>query len=109
MQRMTYQDLVNQADDVYHYELVRGEILRLPPPRRPHGRVESRLGGSLERYLHSRALAMGWAEELYPRTRTAQAHRPGAPVEMIASDGVLDGGTVLPGFTVAIATLFPER
>lgn len=45
---------------------------------------------------------------LYPQTRTIFAHTPNAPVSMLKSGGVLAGGDVLPGFSVAVDEIFGE-
>jgi Uma2 family endonuclease len=58
--RMTVTDLLDQPDDGYLYELVRGEILRMPPPKGDHGRVELALAGAIDRYLYGRAATLGW-------------------------------------------------
>jgi Uma2 family endonuclease len=60
VQRMTFNDLMAQPDDDYLYELVRGEILRMPPPKEDHGCVEAALVEAIGRYLDDRALALGW-------------------------------------------------
>jgi Uma2 family endonuclease len=61
-QRMTYEDLLAQPDDGYLHELVRGEIIRVPPPNQDHGTIEARLVGAICRYLHHRAQLLGWDE-----------------------------------------------
>lgn len=38
-QRMTYADLMALPDDGYLHELVRGEILPMPPPKGEHGYI----------------------------------------------------------------------
>jgi len=60
MQRATFDDLMATPEDGHLYELVRGEILRMPPPQGPHGRVEVRFTHLIESYLDARALAGGW-------------------------------------------------
>jgi Uma2 family endonuclease len=60
VQRMTFNDLMAQPDDDYLNELVRGEILRMPPPKEDHGCVEAALVEAIGRYLDDRALALGW-------------------------------------------------
>lgn len=199
-QSQTYADLLNTPDDGFLYELVRGEILRMPPPKGQHGFVEIALAEACGRYLYARALALGWTEEqglpargrlvghiaggeagirfslpddpdqvrgvdlfyltpeqvsrfehllrdeyiptvpalvvevispsesanridqkvwdylaggaeavwlLYPRTRTAHVYGPDGSALVIPSDSALDGGAVLPGFTVSLCNLFP--
>jgi hypothetical protein len=41
-----------------------------------------------------------WAID--PEGRTAIVCRPGAPIRFLDEDGVLDGGDVLPGFTLPL-------
>ena len=199
LQRMTYADLLGQADDGMLHELVRGEIVRMPPPKGKHGRIEMRLGGLLNRYLDERAMALGWHLErgydqrdrlvgavaggefgirfavpddpdqvrgldvcylspdqiahyeatdpdeyfpavpalvaevispseraeyinekvndylaggarlvwlLFPRTRTVQVYSPDQPIVSLRDHELLDGGEVLPGFSVSVAIIF---
>ncbi len=59
-QRMTFDDLMARPDDGCLYELVRGEIIRMPPPKEDHGYIEAALVASIDRYLYGQALALGW-------------------------------------------------
>jgi Uma2 family endonuclease len=43
---------------------------------------------------------------VWPKRQTVDVHRPGMPVETVAISGVLDGGEVLPGFTLPVARIF---
>jgi Uma2 family endonuclease len=43
---------------------------------------------------------------LYPKTRTVQVFRPGEPMVVRMLGDLLDGADVLPGFSVAVASLF---
>lgn len=43
---------------------------------------------------------------LYPQTHTIFAHSPDAPVRLLKDGGTLDGGDVLPGFTVPVEEVF---
>lgn len=61
-QRMTFEDLMTVPDDGYLYELVRGEIIRMPPPKTRHGYVEMALAEAIGRYLYDRAVVLGWEE-----------------------------------------------
>jgi len=58
----TVQDLLATPDDGHRYELVRGEILRMPPPKGEHGAIEAALVEAVGRYLYTQALSRGWAE-----------------------------------------------
>lgn len=61
-QRMTFADLMAQPDDGCLYELVRGEIVRMPLPRTGHRYVEAALIEAIGRYLYDRALTLDWQE-----------------------------------------------
>ena len=41
-----------------------------------------------------------------PTRRTVAVHRPGEAVKILAGDDALDGGDILPGFTLPLAKLF---
>jgi Uma2 family endonuclease len=43
---------------------------------------------------------------LDPDTQTAEVHAPNQPVQLISKDGFLTGGTILPGFSIALTTIF---
>ena len=60
--RLRYEDLIALPDDGYIYELVRGEIHRMPPPKGQHGHVEAAVVEAIGRYLYGRALTLGWQE-----------------------------------------------
>ena len=62
LQRMTFGDLLLQPEDGCLHELVRGEILRMPPPKGKHGNIEARLVAVIDRYLYRQAEALGWEE-----------------------------------------------
>lgn len=59
---MTHEDLLAAPEDDYLYELVRGEILRMPPPEGMHGAREARIVEAIARHLYARAGAQGWDE-----------------------------------------------
>jgi Uma2 family endonuclease len=199
-QRMTFDDLMATPDDGRRYELVRGGILGMPPPKGDHGDIEAALVGAIERYLHEQALRQGWLESqgraarsrlagrlvsgeagirfslpddreqtrgidagylsveqvarlgassgneyiaevpalvaevispsesseyieekvadllaggarlvwlLFPKTRSVRICLPDGSMRMVGADGTLTGGEVLPGFSVALTSLFP--
>jgi len=43
-----------------------------------------------------------------PDPRQVVIHRPGRPAETLSAERTLDGGDVLPGFTLALPRLFAE-
>ena len=57
--RKTFDDLMATPDDGYRYELVRGEILRMPPPKGEHGYVEATLVEVLGQFLNEWARHWG--------------------------------------------------
>ena len=44
--------------------------------------------------------------EVYPRTRTIVVHRPGVPAVTLTGDDALDGGDVLPEFSLPLSEIF---
>jgi len=61
-QHLTYKDLSALSDDGDLHELVRGEVRRMPPPKGKHGDVEAAVVEAIGRYLHTRAISLGWQE-----------------------------------------------
>lgn len=45
---------------------------------------------------------------VYPEERTVIVHTPGQPPKIYGVDDTLDGGDVLPGFTLPLNSIFPE-
>jgi len=43
-----------------------------------------------------------------PPTHTVRVHQPGRPAVTLSDDGTLDGGEVLPGFTLSLSRIFAE-
>ena len=48
---MTAEELMELPDDDLRHELINGELITMPPPRLPHGRIEARLGASLTQFV----------------------------------------------------------
>ena len=63
------------------------------------------LGRKLADYLDA-GTALMWVIDT--ETRTAAVHEAGAPVRVLREADVLDGGAVLPGFTLRLVELFAE-
>ncbi len=59
-----------------------------------------------KRALYREARILLW--EIYPEDQVVEVYAPGQPPRTVGIDGVLDGGDVLPGFSVAVKELFPE-
>ncbi|MFN8371536.1 MAG: Uma2 family endonuclease [Anaerolineae bacterium] len=43
---------------------------------------------------------------IYPMTQEVEIYVPGKPVEFVDKNGVINGGDVLPGFTLSVAKIF---
>lgn len=48
---MTAEELLNLPDDDLRHELINGELITMPPPGFPHGRVAMRLGAPLAQFV----------------------------------------------------------
>jgi Uma2 family endonuclease len=59
-----------------------------------------------KRQIYIQAGILYW--EVYPQSKSIDVYAPGQPAQTIGMDGELDGGTVLPGFTLAVSELFAE-
>lgn len=52
------------------------------------------------------AVSMAWWID--PAKEVASIHRPEHPVEQLDRTGVLDGGSIVPGFSLTLAEVFAE-
>lgn len=89
--------------------LRRGRALALAPDLAAEVRSPSDRPGVLRRkladYLEAGTRLVWVVDEA---TRTAEVHAAGAPVRVLGAADALDGGDVLPGFTLPLARLFAE-
>ncbi|MEO8435808.1 MAG: Uma2 family endonuclease [Pyrinomonadaceae bacterium] len=61
---ITAEELLAMPDDGYRYELVKGELIRMPPPPgHKHGLVAMRIAGPLHQYVESNNLGVVYAAE----------------------------------------------
>ena len=172
---MTAEELMLLTDHGHRQELVRGELIEMPPPGKAHGVVSSRFGIALGNYAEStdygtvgdnhgyrlesnpdtvRAPDVAWfapghpaedtdgypeqapdlvveikspsdtprdvaehaqmwldfgAREVWygdPETTTVTRYHPDLEPEVLGEDDVLDGGDLLPGFSIPVWQLF---
>jgi Uma2 family endonuclease len=61
----TADDLLNLPDDGFRYELVEGELRKMPPPGRRHGRIIVNLSTPLDQYVRAQGLGEVYAEVGY--------------------------------------------
>ncbi len=59
-----------------------------------------------KRQIYQDAGILYW--EMYPKAQKIDVYAPGQPPRTVGIDGTLDGGDVLPGFTLAARELFGE-
>lgn len=57
-----------------------------------------------KRQIYRQAGILFW--EMYPQSQNIDVYPPGQPVRELGIDDMLDGGDVLPGFTLAVKGLF---
>ena len=62
---MTAEELMNLPDDGNHYELIKGELLTMPPPGNPHGTVGMNLSILLGLYVQTNNLGRAFSEMGY--------------------------------------------
>ncbi|HEX6606541.1 MAG TPA: Uma2 family endonuclease [Chloroflexia bacterium] len=58
----TADDLLNLPDDGFRYELVEGDLHKMPPPGRRHARIIAKLIAALEQYLSEQRLGEVYAD-----------------------------------------------
>jgi Uma2 family endonuclease len=60
---MTAEELMGLPDDGFRYELVNGELEKMPPPGHPHGRIAFRLSVYLGQFILDHGLGEGFATD----------------------------------------------
>ena len=63
IQLMTADELLAMPDDGFCYELIRGELIRMPPPGHIHGRVTMRIASPLYQHVIANKLGIVYAAE----------------------------------------------
>lgn len=60
---MTAEELMQLPDDGFRYELISGELEKMPPPGPPHGRIAFRLAVCLGQFILDHELGEGFAND----------------------------------------------
>jgi len=59
---MTAEELMELPDDGFRYELINGELIKMPPPGSPHGRIAFQLSVYLGQFILEHGLGQGFTE-----------------------------------------------
>ena len=60
---MTAEELMELPDDGFRYELINGELEKMPPPGSPHGRIAFQLSVYLGQFILEHGLGQGFATD----------------------------------------------
>ncbi len=82
-----------------YLEVVPELVVEIVSPSDSEQDVSEKIAMWLE---HGVAMAL----EVRPSTRTIQVRRPGVPTILLTGDDALDGGDILPGFTLPLSDIF---
>lgn len=63
VQLVTAEELLHMPDDGFRYELIRGELKKMPPPGHVHGRVAMKFGWRLAQHVETNNLGNVYAAE----------------------------------------------
>jgi len=61
--KMTAEELLRMPDDGFRYELVRGELVKMPPAGEEHGDIAMRMAGPLWNYVEANKLGRVYIAE----------------------------------------------
>ncbi len=63
VETITAEELLKMPDDGFRYELIRGELKKMPPPGHVHGRVAMEFGWRLAQHVKAHGLGTVYAAE----------------------------------------------
>lgn len=63
VQKITADELLERPDDGFRYELVKGELMKMPPAGSEHGKLAMRVGWRLAQHVESQYLGNVYAAE----------------------------------------------
>lgn len=119
----TADQLLAMAGDGVRRELVDGEVRAMAPAGFEHGQVALSIGALVREHVRSRGLGVVVAADVvdvcawlaagtrlvwvvYPAQRLVVVHEPSGTARHLSGADRLDGGDVLPGFDVEVASVF---
>lgn len=65
---------------------------------------KNRIEKKLHKYIEA-GVSLIWY--VYPERKEVEVYKHGQPKQVVGVDGILDGGDVLPGFTLPVRDIFP--
>ncbi len=91
---VTAEELLHMPEDGYRYELIHGEVLRMPPSGGEHGRVAMTIGSSLRQYVGQNGLGAVYAAETGFKLATNPDHVRAPDVAFVRKTRVEQAGKV---------------
>ena len=82
-----------------YYEIVPDLVVEIASPGDTNAEVNDKC-----RMWISYGVPVVW--ELHPQWRSVSLHRAGQPIVILEEDDILDGGDVLPGFSIPVRDIF---
>ena len=82
-----------------YYEVIPDIVAEVKSPSDSRREVNDKA-----RMWHNCGVPLVWAA--YPETRTIDVHRADGTITTLREDDILDGGEILPGFTVRVSDVF---
>jgi Uma2 family endonuclease len=103
--RWVADDLLKLPDDGWHYELVRGRLVRMAPTTWGHGRITNRLQRALDRYVELHRLG-----EIVPAETGFNLTMPGEPDDTVLAADIafIRADRLPPPETDSFAALAPD-
>ncbi|MBI4639744.1 MAG: Uma2 family endonuclease [Candidatus Tectomicrobia bacterium] len=93
-QLMTAEDLLRMPDDGFRYELVSGELRRMPPAGHTHGRIAATVTGSLVQHVATNKLGTVYAAETGFKLAANPGHVRAPDVAFIRRERVIEVGEI---------------
>ena len=105
---MTAEELMNLPDDSIRHELIKGELLTMPPPGYPHGRISANLSFLLMQHVRANQLGDLCAEAGYHLESDPDTVL-GPDVSFVANDRIQRPDGYFPGPPdLAVEVLSPD-
>lgn len=91
---MKAEDLLRMPDDGFRYELVKGELIKMPPAGNIHGKQAMRLGWRLAQYVETNDLGVVYAAETGFKLASDPDTVRGADIAFVGKRRIEEAGEV---------------